>query len=101
MRFQFQNGAIASIFHVVILRLQVLFQFQNGAIASDYKMRIYAAKKYVSIPKWCDCKPALQMPAPNWLSSFNSKMVRLQAVVGGNVQYNFRRFNSKMVRLQA
>ena len=76
-KFQFQNGAIASplhgcqrlrprCFNSKMVRLQVMwffaamsvlmFQFQNGAIASSWTDCRRCQPKYVSIPKWCDCK---------------------------------------------
>ena len=81
-----------------MLRL-LRFQFQNGAIASSNAIRAYPITLGVSIPKWCDCKPAS--------AERNSFCFAFQfqngAIASNSVKTSSQvtqRFNSKMVRLQ-
>ena len=53
--FQFQNGAIPSLYVIPSGETWIQFQFQNGAIPSCTGAGVKRARS-VSIPKWCDSK---------------------------------------------
>ena len=74
--FQFQYGAIGGLPTDIEDGLYPAFQFQYGAIGGRICLFFQSAAK-VSIPVWCDWWEKIKENKKEFLTSFNSSMVRL------------------------
>ena len=100
VKFQFQDGAIKGALPVKPKKSFREFQFQDGAIKGTQEHITPMEPKPFQFQDGA-IKGALAMRRLIFLVNFNSKMVRLRAIMQGGTLWRKGDFNSKMVRLRA